>query len=160
VCLFRDLEDDHMILAIALLAAGQAATCPKIDAALPSPLASWNSATQSTVVTVGKPTRLALKRGVALKVTTSNRIDPAALGATVSVTIQRPGAYEVALSEAAWIDLVSGGSVISSTSHRHGPPCTSIRKVVGYVLKAGTYSLQISGSKNPEATVAIYAMPK
>jgi hypothetical protein len=82
--------------------------------------------------------------------------DPGTFGAALTLKVAREGVYEVALSEAAWIDLVKDGVPTVSPAHRHGPECSTVSKVVTFDLMTGTYTLQISGSKRPAATVIVY----
>lgn len=69
--------------------------------------------------------------------------------------VKKAGIYRLALSAPAWLDVVRGGKVLESVAHTHGPPCTGIRKIVDFDLKPGSYTVQISGAKEPSATMLV-----
>lgn len=66
--------------------------------------------------------------------------------ALATIAIARPGAYQVAIDQAAWIDLFAADrTALTSAAHRHGPDCTGIRKIVTFTLAPGRYTLGLSG---------------
>ena len=144
-----------MIALAILLAVTTPGSCPS-ESNIPTALKSWATPSLSTGIVVGRPTRLTLAQGRAFKLTSSKVARPGKLGGAATFTISEEGSYEVALSEAAWIDIIGRGKALESTAHRHGPDCTSIRKIVAFRLTPGTYSLQLSGATVPAITVAIY----
>ena len=76
-------------------------------------------------------------------------------GGLLSVTIDKPGTYQVNLSSGAWIDLVRDGKSVLSTAHAPGPACTGIRKTVQFPLQPGRYVLQISAESNTTMLVMV-----
>ncbi len=68
-------------------------------------------------------------------------------GTVVRFTVPSAGRYRIALSAAAWIDVVAGGKPVASTGHTHGPACTGMRKIVDFTLAPGSHLLQISGAE-------------
>lgn len=73
------------------------------------------------------------------------------------LNIATAGLYRLALSEAAWIDVVENGVLIDSTAHAHGPACTTVRKMVDFPLKAGRHVVEVAGAPNP--TIVLMAAP-
>ena len=84
-------------------------------------------------------------------------IAPGSYGGIATFTVARPSIYRVTLGAGMWIDVVQGGKAIASATHRHGPPCSGIRKIVDFRLLPGRYLLQVSGGKEPDVTVMIAA---
>lgn len=76
-------------------------------------------------------------------------------GAVQPFTVTTAGIYAIALSEAAWVDVTGDGRVLTAIGHRHGPPCSGIRKIVDFRLAPGTYTLQLIGAPRPEGTALI-----
>lgn len=81
--------------------------------------------------------------------------EPGTHGGLVRFTVVDAGTYEVALADAAWVDLIEGGQRLASVDHRHGPPCSGMRKIVAFDLAPGDHLLQISGAPGPLARVRI-----
>ena len=79
-------------------------------------------------------------------------------GGLLALDIAQAGTYRIALSSAAWIDVVGKDGALHSVAHGHGPDCTGIRKMVDYVAPAGRYTLQISANGTPQITVLAVAM--
>lgn len=90
-------------------------------------------------LSLGTPAQLALQADGEGKHSGSGRI-----------SVTEPGTYEFALGSAAWIDVAKDGAVLASASHGHGPACSGIRKIVGFVLQPGTYEVRLSRSE-PDA---------
>ena len=80
-------------------------------------------------------------------------------GGLVRVDVAEAGTYRVALSSAAWVDLVRGGSAVTSVNHGHGPDCTGIRKMVDYPLQRGRYTLQVSANGEQAITMLVARLP-
>jgi hypothetical protein len=79
-------------------------------------------------------------------------------GGLFALDVAQAGTYRVALSTAAWIDIVGKDGALRSVAHGHGPDCTGIRKMVDYVVPAGRYTLQISANGAPQITVLVAPM--
>jgi hypothetical protein len=69
-------------------------------------------------------------------------------------TITKAGTYSIAADLGVWFDVLSNDAVIDSTSHHH-VDCSSVRKVVDFPLKPGSYTLQLSGSPKPAVVIMI-----
>jgi hypothetical protein len=74
--------------------------------------------------------------------------------------IAAAGTYRVALSAPFWIDVVQGGSLISSARFTGSHGCNAPHKVVEYTLAAGDYLLQISGLKSEDVEITLTSAPK
>ncbi|WP_044559870.1 hypothetical protein [Azospirillum sp. B4] len=155
---------------------GQAGSSPAADPSCkgvavewPADLKAWGVAavpvTAATgpgsipAIMPGTPARITLapKEGVTLAVTPTKPVEDKTYAGTVAFVVPAAGPYRVALDVGAWIDVVADGKSLDSTSHRHGPNCSGIRKVVDFGLAAGTYQLQLSNS--PAATVTLLLVP-
>lgn len=141
----------------ALAPATATPACAALDQALPPSLAGWRNPVPlaGSALAVGTPTRVKLAASPHFAITSSRGAAPGTFGAAFSFTVNRAGAYFIVLSDNAWVDLVAGGSAMRSFTHGPGPDCTSVRRIIGYNLTPGAYSLQISGSHQAEATIAI-----
>jgi hypothetical protein len=152
-----------ILIAFAMLAqppAGAPAAapaCAAIDQALPPALTGWRSPTPiaGSALAVGAIARVKLAPDPHFAITSSRGAAPGTFGAAFSFTVDHQGTYYVVVSDNAWVDVVTGGSALRSVTHGPGPACTSVRRIIGYSLAPGAYSLQISGSHQAEATIAI-----
>jgi hypothetical protein len=124
-----------------------AAPCPVGTGALTGALAGWDAAAPATSATIaiGRPARVRLSAAPA----------PDMFETTLAFQVVRAGRYEVALSNGAWIDVVANGETLRSADHRHGPACSSVHKIVAFVLAPGAHSLRIVRSPASDVTVAI-----
>lgn len=80
-------------------------------------------------------------------------------GGLFNFTIDRAGTYRVALGSGAWIDILKGKALITSTAHGHGPDCSGIRKMVDFPLTPGRYTLQIAANGEPTLPLMIARLP-
>ena len=83
---------------------------------------------------------------------------PGGSGGLVALSIVETGTYRMALSSAAWIDVIQEGRVLESVSHGHGPDCSGIRKIVDFALSPGRYTIQLTG--NAESTTRLLVAKK
>lgn len=122
--------------------------CRGMNQGLTGPLAGWltPAPVAGHAVALGRAVRVPLSRSAAA----------GPFEATLSFRIARGGSYEIALSAAAWIDVVHNGATLTSTAHRHGPPCSTIRKIVSFTLAPGAYQLRLTRSPAAAATLAIF----
>jgi len=141
-----------MLPVLALLIAGQAApaACPAI---VPPPrgLEAW--AVPGNRPGVGMRFDLAGSRSAA-GLTAEER----ARGGTATIIwidVPRAGNYGIALSDAAWIDVMRDGKALPSVGHDHGPACTGIRKIVRFALLPGRHQLRLTGIKASSIGVLI-----
>lgn len=153
-----------MILTLALLLAQAAPApakpqCTAIDAALPADLAGWTK--PGTAIDPGKAVEMPTMDPATIRLVGVPL--PARPGrmAVQTITIATEGTYGIALDQPGWIDVYAapkppeGAIVQSSTTHGHGPDCSSIRKIVRYRLSPGTYQLVLSALQRPVAKVML-----
>ena len=159
-----------LALGSATAAAAAPSACDSQDADLPAPLAAWTQKTAlksaSDVAGLGAATlepggavtaALHPSPQVAYPLEPAKPRDAAAYGGLLRIVVDQPGIYRLALSAAAWIDLVRDGQAVASVAHSHGPQCSTIRKMVDFPLRQGDYVLEISAS--PEAAVSVLVAP-
>jgi len=142
-------------LLLAAPALSQAPACGAMDADLPAAFAGWGTPGDVKGVDGGRPVRVALAGDTAFAVAPERVAKPGSFGAVAPFAIAKAGTYEIALSAGAWIDLLADGKTVRSRAHRHGPPCTTIRKIVTFHLPPGAHVMQISGSPADAVTLAI-----
>lgn len=129
--------------------------CSTVRVALPAELSGWSQqAPVAAGITAGGGANVVPGQAVLVSLHPANlltlRPAPKAVtanGGTLTLTIDAPGTYRVALGGKAWIDLVRDGKALSSAAHGHGPKCTGVRKMVDFALTAGRYTIQLSGSE-------------
>jgi len=80
-------------------------------------------------------------------------------GGLFNLTIERGGAYRVALGSAAWVDVLKGMQAATSIAHGHGPECSGIRKVVDFRLTPGRHTLQIAANGAPTLQLMVVRLP-
>jgi hypothetical protein len=69
--------------------------------------------------------------------------------------LEKPGIYQVTLSEEAWIDVVQDGRYARSVGSTGRSDCPGLRKSVRLDLGASPFVLQLSGVSSDEIIVAI-----
>lgn len=142
--------------------------CAAEDVGLPPALSAWTAKTPLVAAKdppSAKLARLTIGKAVAATLAPMDKVafiatpgkPGAGQGGLFSFKIERAGEYRVALGAGAWIDVVRDGKAIASASHDHGPPCSTIRKIVNFDLQPGEYGLQISGSPAQIVGVLILA---
>ncbi|ONF96394.1 hypothetical protein [Sphingomonas jeddahensis] len=130
-------------------------TCSNVRVALPPELSGWSEqAPVAAGITAGGGASVVPGQAVLVSLHPANlltlRPAPQAVtanGGTLTLTIDAPGTYRVALGGKAWVDLVRDGKALSAAAHGHGPKCTGVRKMVDFALTAGSYTIQLSGSE-------------
>ncbi|HWJ68635.1 MAG TPA: homogentisate 1,2-dioxygenase [Sphingobium sp.] len=166
-----------LLLSLALAAAAPAptptqASCPAVSPALPAELAPWTAAqplaAAMRVEALGTA-RLALGTAKDLALGQTGQVHyalrPERPGGSVShggmaqFMVARAGIYRVAMSNAAWLDVVANGKSLESVGHGHGPDCSGIRKMVDFQLVPGDYVLQIAGSGTSDVRVLVTGVP-
>ena len=130
-------------------------SCANVRVAMPPELSGWSQQVpvsagvkpgDGAAVTVGQAALVALHPAAHLalapvaKAATGN-------GGTLTLAIETPGTYRLALGGKAWVDLVQQGKALTSSAHAHGPKCTGVAKMVDFKFAAGTYTIQLSGSQ-------------
>lgn len=146
--------------------------CAAMDATLPGGLEDWNRKAPMTAAgSQADIVRARLLLGHGYEVTLKKKADvifavePEKPGGSVSWSglfvfdAPEDGNYAVAMSTAAWIDVVEDGKALEPLSFGHGPECTTIRKKVIYPMKAGRHILQIAGNGAETAKVLVAKQP-
>lgn len=135
--------------------------CANVRVALPADLVGW--AEQAPVaagtepgggatIRPGQAVRASLHPARHLKLSPAPKtVGPN--GGTLTLVIAAPGTYRLALGEPTWIDLIRDGKLVQSSAHSNGPKCTGIRKMIDFVLPAGNYTVQLSGSQAESVTL-------
>jgi hypothetical protein len=83
---------------------------------------------------------------------------PGAFGATLAVAaIDKPGLYEITLSDEAWIDVIQNSARVKSTDFSGQKTCLGVRKSVRFAFATGPLTVQISNAEG--ATIAIAIAP-
>lgn len=170
----------RLILAALALAAAPAAwaqehdhgkaPCEAMDVAALPGIADWNGgASIATGAAADSAASLQLGKGYAAtlqqKAHVAFAVEPEKPGGSVSYSgifafdVIGAGNYAVALSTAAWIDVVEDGKALEPLSFGHGPACTTIRKMVVYGLKPGRHVLQVAGNGDETAKLLVAKQP-
>lgn len=131
-----------MILGLMLATEAAAQPCP-VQPVLPRGFAGWT--VPGNRPGIGRRFDVTGARAVAGETAQERARGGKAL--VVEITVPRAGSYAVALSDAAWIDLVRNGKTQAATGHQHGDTCSGIRKIVRFDLLPGQYQLRLSGIK-------------
>ena len=79
-------------------------------------------------------------------------------GGTFRLNLAKPSRVGIALSSAAWLDVVIDRAPAVSFDHGHGPDCSGIRKIVWFDLPRGPNLIQIANA--PGDTIRIMAIEK
>ncbi|EQA97455.1 hypothetical protein L485_21560 [Sphingobium baderi LL03] len=74
-------------------------------------------------------------------------------GGLFTLALKSPARVGIALSDAAWVDIVDGDMAVAAVDHGHGPDCSGIRKIVWFELTEGTHIVQIAGAPSREIRV-------
>ncbi|MDV3459343.1 hypothetical protein RZN05_20280 [Sphingomonas sp. HF-S4] len=128
-----------LLTAFALHAAVAQQQCRTLDARLPVALRGWK--VSGSGLDTGHTVTLNAGRDKALR---------------TSVTIRRAGTYGIALDQAGWIDVAPArGKPLESVAHGHGPECSTIRKIVRYKLRPGTYRVDVTRLKAARARLML-----
>jgi len=127
------------LTALALHAAVAQQRCRTLDTALPATLRGWKISGRG--LDTGHAVKLDAGRDNAL---------------STRVTIRRAGTYGIALDQAGWIDVSPArGKPLESVAHGHGPECSTIRKIVRYKLRPGTYRVELTRLKAARARLML-----
>jgi hypothetical protein len=76
-------------------------------------------------------------------------------GAVWLPAVERPGIYQVTLSDEAWVDLVQEGRYARAVANSMQHDCPGLRKSVRFELGPGPFVLQLSGAAADTIVVAI-----
>lgn len=157
-----------LLLAPASLYAQEQTACPAPAHPLEEPWSAWSSArtavdagksaASAPALAIGTPVTLQLAplSGVTLARPPEAKLDPARFDGLLSLDLAADSRVGIALSHAAWVDVLSGNEAQTSIDHDHGPDCSGIRKIVWFDLDAGRHVVQIVNS--PAASVTIMSV--
>ena len=143
-------------LALFFAQAGPAAPAPQCDAgrvAMPASLVGWSDT--GTPGAIGKAFTVAGADPTTIRGLRVGEVSRAGNAALVPFEVTSDATYRVALSDKAWVDVVTGNRVVKSVAHGHGPACSGIAKVVDFPLKRGRYALHLTGITAPSVRVLI-----
>ena len=167
-----------LALAIAAFASGTASAaepgaCTRVDdRTLAAEFRAWSAGRAELTAgsTADAAPRIEPGRAatVALHPSARVRLDPAparirpvaaAHAGVLRLLVPQAGTYRVALSTAAWIDVVEAGRALASVAHDGAPRCSSVRKIVDFELRPGPYLVQLSSNPGPNATLLVARKP-
>lgn len=144
-----------------------AAASGSVDCAGVPPLAEpWTNWTQSwTAVAgtqqsgapsllLGKPVTATLSPADYVQIATDPGKDGRqGFGGIFTLSVKQAARVGIALSDRAWVDVVSGTEKLTSVDHGHGPDCSGMRKIVWFELPPGRHVVQVSGSNVREIRI-------
>jgi len=116
----------------------QPTDCPSPDVNLPPALMPW----EHNVAVPGT----ALARG---------QVNDAPTSRPLTLEIMEAGTYAIALAIGAWIEVARDGQRVRSAAHGHGPPCSTIRKIVDFRLEPGAYTVTLSRTDQPSTRLFV-----
>jgi hypothetical protein len=123
------------------LALTMAAPCRTYDTALPQPLAGWKRL--GSTLDTGRAVTLAAGRGKTVE---------------TSLRIRKAGVFGIAVDQDGWVDLYKGrGKALEMASESRGPACSTIRKIIRYRLKPGTYRGEVRQLKAARVKLMLVA---
>lgn len=122
------------------LAIPEAQRCRSYDTSLPRPLAGWRRDGRG------------LDTGHAVTL-------PARGGAIETrITIRKAGIVGIAIDREGWIDAypaARGGKALRMASESRGPRCSTIRKIIHYRMRPGTYRVTVNRLKGNRAKLML-----
>ena len=146
--------------------------CGAMDVELPPELVGWTVKTPLAAAKIAADLpKASLTPGKAFLATLPSTPDvtyvvqPEKPGGSVShgglfdLTVSSAGTYVIALGTGAWIDVLKDGAPMTSGSHGRGPNCTTLRKMVTFDLKPGSYVVQISANGPAELPIMVAKRP-
>jgi hypothetical protein len=85
--------------------------------------------------------------------------NPEPRGAVLHFAAGEAGAYRVALSARAWIDIVQDGAPLRSGAHTDLADCRELHKIVTFDIGPGPFTLQLSDAVEPSIRAAVTRAP-
>ncbi len=130
---------------------------PWLTWASPSRAIAGHDATTAAPVPIGRAVEATLSplAHVQYPLAPTKPLAANSYGGTFRVDVAYASRIGIALSSAAWVDMVEQNKVVDSAAHGHGPDCTAIHKIVWFDLKPGAHIVQIANA--PTATIRIMA---
>jgi hypothetical protein len=158
--------------AAALAQTAPAAACATMDAQTPAELAGWTDKAPLSVASVTADlSKASLTPGKAFLATLPATpsviyvVSPEKPGGSAShgglfdLNVPKAGTYLVALGAGAWVDVLRDGVSVPSSSHGHGPACSTVRKIVAFELQPGRHVVQIAGSASAALPIMVAERP-
>lgn len=125
-----------ILAALALTFAAQ--QCHSYDTALPRPLTGWTRAGKG--LDTGHAVILSGRHGAV----------------ATNVKIRKAGSFGVAIDRDGWIDIAApGAKPLRMASETRGPRCSTIRKIVRYNLRPGTYRVSVNRLRGDRARLML-----
>ncbi len=119
-------------------------------------------AADGATIVVGQAYGVALEPAdsIAFRLPPERPPKPGGFGATLGVAnIDRPGLYQITLSDEAWIDVIQGEARLKSVGFTGQKDCPGLRKSVRFDLAAGPLTVQISDAARDAIGLAIAPAP-
>lgn len=128
-----------MILTALALGAAVQNRCTALDTRLPRPLAGWTR--DGRGLDTGHAVTLPARGGVL----------------ETRVTIRKPGRVGIAIDQDGWIDAFPGAGkrALPMVSESRGPRCSTIRKILYYRMRPGTYRVTVNRLKGGRAKLML-----
>ena len=71
--------------------------------------------------------------------------------------VEKPGLYQISLSDGAWVDVAQNGALMRSNAFTGRKECTAIHKSVRFEIGSGPVTVQISAAPGQKVRLAIRA---
>jgi hypothetical protein len=71
--------------------------------------------------------------------------------------VDKPGVYQVTLSDETWIDVIQNGRYLKEVAHTGRDDCPGLRKSVRFEVSQAAFIVQLSGAARDAIAVAISA---
>lgn len=153
-----------MILALLLAQAAPAAepACTDTGFLRRSPLAGWTR--RGATLDSGDAVTMATVEPASVRMVGIPAPTKPGRALAIGFSVRAAGSYGLALDQKGWIDVYpepSAGrsTALASTTHGHGPACSTIRKIVRYTLAPGRYRILVSGLEQPMAKLMLVRNP-
>lgn len=74
---------------------------------------------------------------------------------SLALVITEAGTYGIAIDQSAWIEVARDGATLNSNGNGHGPPCSTIRRIVDFQLQPGRYTITLSRTQAPSVRLLV-----
>lgn len=85
--------------------------------------------------------------------------EASSFGGMARFDVAEAGTYRVGLDEPVWVDIVRAGEPAEAVIFGRGPECSGLRKVVGFKLAPGSYTIELSGNIERDIRVLVEPLP-
>lgn len=129
-----------MILTAIALSMAVQGRCTALDTRLPRPLAGWTRGGQG--LDTGHAVTLPARGGAA----------------ETRMTIRKAGIFGIAADQQAWVDVYPAGRgrrALDIASESKGPSCSTIRKILRYRLRPGSYRVTVAKVAGPRVKLML-----